>query len=96
MEHTRPSGNHLAARISGESKVNVCSRLEEINDFKAYWYVKPHGFQFDIQKFEDQVIQILWQELVDSQKSDEQRQMVEIIRRQISGEVYPGITEEVK
>jgi len=54
-----------------------------------------YGFQFDIQKFEDQVIQILWQELVDSQKSDSQKDMVEIIRRQISGEVYPGITEEV-
>ncbi len=52
-----------------------------------------YGSNFDIDVFQDQVVQILWQELVDSQKSDSQKDMVEIIRRQISGEVYEGILE---
>jgi len=48
---------------------------------------------FDIDAFEAQVVQILWQELVAMQKSDSQKELVEIIRRQISGEVYEGIVE---
>jgi len=39
------------------------------------------------------VIQILWTQLADMQKTDEQRQMVKLIRREISGEVYSGIVE---
>ena len=52
-----------------------------------------YSSDFDIDQFQNSVIQILWQELVDSQKTDSQKDMVEIIRRQISGEVYSGIQE---
>lgn len=52
-----------------------------------------YGHDFDIDTFQERVVQILWQELVDLQKSDEQKQMVEIIRRQISGELYQGMQE---
>ena len=50
-----------------------------------------YGHDFDMDAFDEKVIQILWQELVDSQKTDFQKDMVELIRRQISGEVYEGI-----
>lgn len=52
-----------------------------------------YGQDFDIDAFEQQVIDILWTELVDLQKTDEQREQVQLVKRQISGEVYEGIVE---
>jgi len=52
-----------------------------------------YGHDFDIALFDEKVIQILWTQLVDLQKTNEQREQVELIRREISGEVYSGIQE---
>jgi len=52
-----------------------------------------YGHDFNLDAFQEQVIQILWTELITLQKTDSQRDMVELIRLQISGEVYSGIQE---
>ena len=51
---------------------------------------------FDIEAFEGQVIEILWTELINMQKTDEQKEQVQLIKRTISSEIYEGITEEVE
>jgi hypothetical protein len=48
---------------------------------------------FDSEAFENQIVEILWQELLDLQKSPEQKEQVELIKRAISSEVYEGIRE---
>lgn len=52
-----------------------------------------YSHDFDIHAFEAEVVQILWQELVDLQKNDEGREQVQLIKRAISGEIYAGIHE---
>lgn len=52
--------------------------------------------EFDDESFQNAVIEILWDELMSLQKSDEQKSQVELIKRAMSKEIYSGITEEVE
>ena len=48
---------------------------------------------FDRPDFKEQLVSLLWKQLLDMQKTDESKEQVKLIMRAIRGEIYPGMPE---